>query len=162
MIAIRDLRPCLSLHRCALPQRGQARGRHGGVSRSLGALPLNPEACRLVFPEVIAAAHRFQRKRSDPYGSLRPLTNPQRGMGRCVTSPFSIRFGGVYVKSAFFGSKRLCLRRKMNSRQSGNPCRAAEIPLGFSVCPQGRLPTAQIGNLRRGTLGANFRSFPYR
>ncbi len=33
--------------------------------------------------------------------------------------PYSINFDGVYVKIAFFGSKRMRLRRKMNSCQSG-------------------------------------------
>ena len=48
-----------------------------------------------------------------------PLTNNVEVWRDREVSPFSINFDGVYVKIAFFGSKCLHLRRKMNSCRSG-------------------------------------------
>ena len=47
------------------------------------------------------------------------LANPGEVWRGREVSPCSINFDGMYVKIAFFGSKRLRLRRKMSSCQSG-------------------------------------------
>ena len=58
---------------------------------------------------------------------FRLLTNPKRGMGRHKASPSSINSGGMYVRIAFFGKKRLRFWRKMNTCQSENSCHKARI-----------------------------------
>ena len=40
------------------------------------------------------------------------IDKSQRGMGRCETSPFSIRLGGMHGRSAFFGSNTLAFAEK--------------------------------------------------
>ena len=58
---------------------------------------------------------------------FRVLTNSGGVWGGLKTSPSLIRFGGMYGKAAFFGSKRLRLWRKMNTCQSENSCHQALI-----------------------------------
>jgi len=51
----------------------------------------------------------------DFFSGFRLLLNPREVWRGWETSPFSIEFGGMHAKFAFFGSERLRLRRKMNS-----------------------------------------------
>ena len=63
-------------------------------------------------------------KGTGPAGPVpQTIDKPQGGVwGGSQTSPFSIRFGGVYVKAAFSGRKRWRFRKKMNTCLSENSC----------------------------------------